>query len=52
MLKIHLEYDEWHKNIYQALDLLSFWPQQNVWPSAHFYYQKTDENERSAAVSS
>ena len=35
----------------RIISLLSFWPQQNVWPSAHFYYQKIDENEKSASVS-
>ena len=30
--------------------VLSVWPQRNVWPSAPFYYQKIDKNEKSGVV--
>ena len=44
--------DNWYGFPTQTrVEVLSFWPQRNVWPSAQFYYQNIDENEKSASVS-
>ena len=36
----HVLADSWFTYVH----ILSFWPQRNVWPSAHFYYQNHDVN--------